>query len=111
MSAASGAETLAIARDLFGPDGKGWTQGVLARNAHGKEVLVDSHNACQYCAIGAIRATTGSSLTSVETLLNNMCLDDYGVGTAEWNDAPGRKAAEVIALFEAAVEEANKWRI
>ena len=103
MSALSVAEVLERAADLIEPEGA-WTQGEFALNADGEITGLSEFRgaAVCWCALGAInKASAGDdSLEDVaELILRNLVVRLVD----EWNDAPERTQAEVVAkLREAA---------
>lgn len=80
---------------------RGWCQGALAKDADGSRVGPTDPDACQWCAMGAIRAghLTGSITEEqhvrIFNIINSVC--DGLLGT--WNDAPFRTQAEVVAML------------
>ncbi|MGI4744926.1 MAG: DUF6197 family protein [Janthinobacterium lividum] len=93
------AEVLDAAADLLTSEGA-WTQGAQARRADGKQVMADGPNAVCWCLIGATEAADPEYFgTDADRVLYHL----LGVDIVEWNDAPGRTQAEVVAkLREAA---------
>ena len=114
--AQSVAEVLERAADLIEPDGR-WTRGAFSRNADGSadlddEALAASEPVC-WCGLGAIAQTLrvdslkGRLWSRLDTGLTGQAyrLLNEVVGTdfPDWNDAPERTQAEVVAkLREAA---------
>jgi hypothetical protein len=91
-------EILSAAADLLEPEGA-WAQGDLARNAEGDCVSTISDSAVCWCTVGAIYRVSDyycdEALGTLEHILSG--------GIANWNDAPERTQAEVVAkLREAA---------
>jgi hypothetical protein len=108
MSAAGVAEAgvLASAADLIEVEGA-WTQRVFARNAEGEETGLSECRgpAVCWCALGAISKIAGNDDLLVEraeyALMRLLRCEVDGI--ANWNDAPERTQAEVVAkLREAA---------
>lgn len=107
---------------------KSWTIGEYARDLFGQRTPPWNPDADSYCAVGAIRAVTeipwekresdaayvkANHVASVTLRYFVDFLRKSGKeGTAcvgavhEWNDAPGRSKADVLAMFEAAAREA-----
>jgi len=97
---------------------RGWTQGTWARDAVGERAPERGNAAVCWCIVGALNAVAddreGHHLFWVAGLLEPArdalyeALEDlggYDFGTAlvEFNDAPGRTQAEVLALFDLAI--------
>jgi len=92
-----------------------WTQGAFSRNADGsadldEDGLAASNPVC-WCAMGSIAQTVGVdplapwvwSSTSVQGDAYRFLSGHLGIDVADWNDAPERTQAEVVAkLREAA---------
>ena len=100
MSALSIAEVLEKAANLIEPEGK-WTQGDLAVDANGDETWTADPNSVCFCAEGAImHVSFGQPREPIFREFRHA----LGVDRIyEWNDAPGRTQAEVVAkLREAA---------
>lgn len=87
-------EILAKARALVE---RGWVQGRFSRMKRGKEC---------FCAVGAICRAAGEAqachrlgaLKAVEAEIPQEFL------LSQWNDAPGRTQAEVLAAFDRAIQ-------
>jgi len=99
------AETLRKAADLCA---KGWTQGVMARDAKGKEVPASSPDAVCWCADGAMLAASGDGgiYRDGHTYrpARAASYSAFGCGPFEFNDAPNRTADEVIRALRAAAD-------
>lgn len=82
-----------------------WTQGDFATWTDGEEASM-----C-YCANGALLAVTDGTcnlITSGASLHLSLAARARGFETAsKFNDAPGRKHAEVLALFDEAIARAE----
>lgn len=86
-----------------------WTKGAFARDAVGGECMSSEPDAVCWCsdgAIGAVIATTDvhdfCAFEALSRAIGNLHV-------AEWNDAPERTHAEVLAAFDAAIAaEASK---
>lgn len=66
---------------------KGWTQGAVARDAHGEGLFPPDHpNAVSWCLVGAIRAAGYNGPLSFELV--------------EWNNTRGRTQSEILACFD-----------
>jgi hypothetical protein len=95
------ADILNKAADLIEPEGA-WTQGAWQRGRSGREVKPDSPRAVCWCVGGAIEHVSSigigsAAMTELRDHLSVMFI-------SEWNDAPERTQAEVVAkLREAAM--------
>ena len=89
---------------------QGWTQGFVARTASGNECDSYHSQACVWCAIGALERslyeTGGRSFFDAHHKLQ-IASGDRGM-LSEWNDAPERTQAEVVAAFRRAIELAKE---
>lgn len=76
---------------------KGWCQH-LGEDAYG--------NHCVMGAVGEVAGDTDTHVKAYRALANAIPLTRMGFyqGVAEYNDAPGRKKAEILALFDKAIE-------
>jgi hypothetical protein len=96
-------ETIEVLRRARGYVEQGWTQGALARDAHGAIALTGGRNATCWCCHGALdRAERHSDEVrmAAATALRS------AIGTpnvSRWNDAPGRTQAEALAAFDRAI--------
>ncbi len=94
----------------------GWTQGTAARNAAGITCNAYDDDARSWCALGAIAAVTppaclANNQTDEIFQLRYQVQDDLvrplnlpsSLCFPAWNDAPGRKQEEVVALFDKAI--------
>ncbi len=81
----------------------GWTQGTLARDANGTGVQFQDTAATCFCAMGAIARTrtVGDSTGGVFRLVEKET--DIG-NLVKFNDTEGRTQAEVVAVFDKAIE-------
>jgi len=94
-----------------------WTQGEYARNADGKGLKNPKSSAAVcFCSMGAILSAPEAGI-AVEYPLGRVfhvfykayevvqtVLGGGGVNISKWNDAPERTHAEVVAMFEKAIE-------
>jgi len=97
------------ARILSKPEA--WTKKAEARTETGKEIFYDSNRAVCFCSMGAIWRARKDILGTQD------CDDDYsvlrkvvkgahtGIGIVDWNDAPERTHAEVLAAFQEAIAQ------
>jgi hypothetical protein len=97
-------EILNAAADLIEPEGA-WTQGCGARDEHGNDLDLEygevEHLAVCYCAAEAIYRVSGKRFS--ECPAHQFFSTLVGGHIPDWNDAPERAQAEVVAkLREAA---------
>lgn len=86
-----------------------WTQGACARDDEGEACVSVSTHARSWCAVGAISyegelayARMGLEGSSIALqMLRTLIGDDV----MNWNDAPERTHAEVIAAFDQAIAD------
>lgn len=100
-------EDLVAARALVAT---GWTQGASALTVNGTETSPRASNAVCWCSVGAIFGGMQHASPDDEAQrfhLAKKALLPGGDPLSQWNDAPGRTQAEVIALFDRAIEEAT----
>ena len=98
-------QTLIDARALIE---KGWTQGYLAANPKGKQVPPEDPEACAFCMIGAmVRASHDSEVSLNELRRAKTQLHGFG-SLADFNDTTGRTKAEILEVFDRAIEQANQ---
>jgi hypothetical protein len=89
---------------------RGWCRGCGARDAQGSPVAYDAETAVAWCAMGAIyRVAVRSSVgdDAVRVVDRHLGATSTTVLRAierveDWNDAPDRTAAEVVAVLAAA---------
>lgn len=110
-------EELEIAKRLVQ---KGWTQGVLARDKHGKETREFSPEATCFCVVGAcMRAKndidpnpfTGIAFVDNQNLLRTiLTIQNFGEirFVDEWNDVEDRTQEQVVTLFDKAISMVKK---
>ena len=84
-----------------------WCQGALAKDHKGFQLSHHNHQACAWCADGAIYANRGHEEES-KTFADVFCKRKHGVGLVKFNDTPGRTAKEVADLLDAAADEAER---
>jgi len=94
------ADVLEQAADLI--ETVGWIQG--------SEEQRDNGIVIGYCAIGAMRAVNCGILSATEHALGNWLwgLPNHVIihrGVANWNDQPGRRAAEVIDAMKSCAKD------
>jgi hypothetical protein len=86
-----------------------WTQGAFARNALGRNVHPTHPSACCFCVEGAVRyadmrlpgSQRGAARTQLDTTAYEISGNCYA---AAFNDAPSTTHADVLALFDRAIE-------
>lgn len=78
-----------------------WTKGAHARNADGRVVRRSSPVATCWCLAGAA-LNVGGGIESASRLRMLLGLEP---GLPDWNDAPERTHAEVLARLDAAIKE------
>lgn len=103
----SPAEVLRKAADLIEPEGA-WTQGHGARDEDGAPITSSSEAAVCWCAFGAIWHAQGRMIigeTPAEAALGKVI---GGARIDDWNDAPGRTQAEVVAALRKAADLAER---
>lgn len=87
-----------------------WAKGGFACDARGYAVGARNPLAICFCSIGAIRRVTASfaeELAARDVL--SEIVEAIGMyGLAEWNDAPERTHAEVLAAFDKAISLAEE---
>lgn len=93
------AETIRTAAALIEPPGA-WTTGAYARNADGLSVDPRHHDACCWCALGAIRRVTGLGFESEAAIALRYFIG--GVSVVPWNDYSAQ--ADVVTALRACAE-------
>jgi hypothetical protein len=89
-----------------------WTQRAYARDGAGQPVCNHEPEACCWCLSGAVARTSRAYSAKYLSLAYQAIYAAAGVemgGLIDWNDAPGRTHADVIAMLDAAImaEEAR----
>jgi hypothetical protein len=92
---------------------RGWTQGEYARRKDGAPASILSRELFCYCAAGAVAAGAGYKYpSSIVPGMRELSLAVGGDGDESdilnWNDAPERTQAEVLAAFDKAIELAEQ---
>jgi len=86
-----------------------WTKGCGAVTASGAVVFPTSEFAARWCAVGSIDAVTDGDLrANVAARAALRALTMKYISTIFWNDAPERTHAEVLAVFDAAIADAER---
>lgn len=95
----------------------GWTQGCSARNLDRKPVAVSDPAAVAFCATGAIeRAVYADSASFIKELVLHALAhgmggnysEDYVRSIVDFNDALGRTADQVVAVYDRAIAWAER---
>lgn len=99
---------------------KGWTQMHLARRKDGSACSVIDESAREWCMGGALQAAAHKlfslqdhpAFTGARTIIDRTLLGVLPKGNrvalSDWNDVPGRKQKEVLAIFDKAIEMAKE---
>lgn len=99
-------EILNKAADLIEPEGA-WAQEYFARDEHGNFVEACDELAMCWCVLGAIEFAAGG--VGVAYSEAQHCLGAIvGEQIDEWNDAPRRTQAEVVAALRQAAKLAEE---
>lgn len=100
------AEILAAAKAKIDTPEK-WTKGVGARDAGGTAVDPQESWAVCFCSLGAVGVAT-DDITSYEACIGYLrrAIGDNPI--IDWNDAPYRTHAEVMAAFDRAIQLAKE---
>ena len=90
-----------------------WIQGIEARNAAGEEVYSFAQDAAGFCAAGRLYEVCRQAQVPWDTRLSMFIavleqIPEAQGNLAEWNDAPGRTAAEVEQLFHQAAAQLRR---
>ena len=96
-------EILKKARELIS-DPSRWTQGTYARNSNGSQEFIMSPAAVCFCTIGAVRRVCGDKSYGHALFSLAARLPDPPLELSDFNDAPNRTHAEVLALFDKAIK-------
>lgn len=108
-------EVLQKAREIISKP-ENWIQDDLAINAENESVYVEDAGACKFCSIGAclrasyeLRKKTGSCINAARSdLAATLRARGLGESVAMFND--NHTHAEVLTLFDEAIERARKVR-
>lgn len=96
------ADVLDAAADLLEKPGA-WIKGDLALDASGEAVDPSDSNASCWCVMGATERVSDASWARRARNAFRAVIGGWNKSIPEWNDAPGRTQAEVVAkLREAA---------
>ncbi len=89
----------------------GWTRGAFARDGSSRVVYWDSRVAVRFCLLGAVRRASRrprqswSDGIAVEHVVMKAVRSFDVSSLSSWNDKPGRKKSEVIALLDSLIAE------
>ncbi len=93
-----------------------WTKGSFAIDENGHQVMPNSKDAVAFCALGAVKRATRSGV--VTTFVADVCVNTlvrslpdrkpYRYFISEFNDHPEIGHADVLGLFDRAIEEQRK---
>lgn len=101
-------QILSQAADLIEPEGA-WTQGAFARTEKGHVIGSLEQPATCFCAVGAIYRVAQAQSRSVQERAVDLMSETVGKWhIGEWNDAPYRTQAEVVAALRKAALLAAK---
>lgn len=90
---------------------KGWTRGAFARDREGNVCDETSRRAVCWCAVGAIqRASPNDWYLARDTVALVEGVLKGSQALSNYNDAPRRTKAQVIAAFEKAIERVKAQR-
>lgn len=104
-------DAIAVLRDAHKLLERGWCQGSMARDGSGTVVASHDKQACSWCASGALRTAASAATAIGDRFERTDALDKArwllrretgAVYISEWNDAPGRTQAEVLAAVDRA---------
>lgn len=101
-------EILVKARELISDPAR-WTQGVAAKNARGEVTAAVDGDAVCWCSYGAIRNVVGWHDNRNNLIFRAECHLNHAADTSyiSFNDRQGRTHAEVLAMFDKAIEAAS----
>lgn len=85
---------------------KGWCQGEYAQNRHGDSRDVTDRSAAKFCMVGALKRCDGDGLSPMYFAARKVLTAQVpsGGSITGFNDAHGRKKAEVLAIFDDAIK-------
>lgn len=116
-------DTLQLLKKARAKIRRGWCQNSYARSRSGRDVKPNSEAACSFCVMGALYASlgydpgaSGSAVPDEARNANRMAqnylaaaVHDAGYPAAYlvgFNDAPGRRKAHVLKVFDLAIRAA-----
>lgn len=86
-----------------------WVKGKFASLADGRKCYPDNERAVCFCAEGAVFASGARWAAKAKALrfLRDVAVGDEFTSIPDWNDAPDRTHAEVLAAFDRAIAAAG----
>lgn len=96
---------------VFGEEGERWGKGWFAYDSFGNRVDPDSPNAAQWCIAGSLNHICGKfsdTWNLAARYLADAAKFPNGQVFTDWNDAPERKFSDIKAVYEKAIELAEK---
>lgn len=89
---------------------RGWCQGALSRDAEGVDcsAVIETGPPVSWCMIGAVAGAVNDCSILLYKAIDEIFADECLGGIDSWNDEPGRTQAEVIAVFDRAIEMARE---
>jgi hypothetical protein len=86
-------------------DPKHWTKHTSARDLHNLPVDYTDPDACRFCIIGALAASTGKpgEYHAAHKIMSKLVPSHYGRRLSAFNDAENTQHADVLALFDRAI--------
>ena len=99
-------DVLVRARQIITPP-EAWTQGALARGKNSEPVPVSFNDAVCFCSYGANQRASFELKAGFRicAVADDALRAAAGMGVATFNDSPSRSHAEVLAVFDKAIEE------
>lgn len=97
-------DAVAVLREARKLLDRGWCQGALALDDKGSKIYEKSPAACRWCLLGAIGAASNWRHAPSKKAISMLRVSTEWEQPANWNDAPGRTQAEVLAAVDRAVE-------
>ena len=86
---------------------RGWTQGASARDVTGSVTRAWAEEAVCWCAMGAVACRDDDWTTAEPAWAALRAAVGGETWVSEWNDAPGRTQADVLALYDRAIERSR----
>ena len=101
-------EVLIAAKELISTPER-WTQNAFARGMDGLQVPLDTGAACQWCIAGAMIKVSNLTERRIYGLASRVLAGETSCGVVtHYNDAPERTHAEVMELFDRAINQCEK---
>ena len=107
-------ELLRAGKALIDSPGK-WTQHSYARDSNGIPITIGDQRACEFCSTGAVAHVTAQTQHPVDTLdiatkaLNTIAHERSQVGIIAYNDRAYTKHADIMSLFDEAIQRAGEF--